>query len=115
IPLARAGEGQTHAEHQSAGKVILTGRESKAAARAQFVTREHVLKLIADGELADLSQGSAGERIGNGDEFLDLEQLGRGVQRGQAGIAPTGQVLARKSVHEDTWRRILRQLSAAPT
>jgi NADPH:quinone reductase-like Zn-dependent oxidoreductase len=114
IPLARAGEGQTHAEHQSAGKVVLTGRQSNAAARAQCATREHVLKLIADGELADLSQGSAGERIGNGDEFLDLEQLGRGVQRGQTGTTPTGQVLARKSVHEDTWRRILRQLAAAP-
>lgn len=77
-------------------------------------TREQVLKLIACGELRDLSQGSANERIGNGDEFLDLEQLGRGVQRGQPGVAPTGQLLTRKSVHEDTWRRILRQLSAAP-
>ena len=114
IPLARAGEGQTLAQHQSAAKVILTGRPRKRLARTEYLTREQVLKLLSDGELADFSHGSGNESLRNGEEYLDLEHLARGVQHARSGVLPAAHALARKSVHEDTWRRILKQLSAAP-
>ncbi len=72
------------------------------------------MKLLADGELTDFSKGGPSEDLRNGDEYLDLEQLARGVQRVRSGATPTGQVLARKAIHEDTWRKILRQLTVAP-
>jgi hypothetical protein len=71
------------------------------------------MKLLADSELVDFSQSEPGDPLRNGDEFLDLDQLAQGVQRARTGVVPAGQVLARKAIHEDTWRRILRQLSAA--
>jgi len=80
---------------------------------AEYLTRERVMKLLAEGELTDFSQGGPSDALGNGDEYLDLDQLAHGVQRARAGVVPTGHVLARKAIHEDTWRRILRQLSAA--
>lgn len=113
IPLARAGEGQTLAQHQSAAKVILTGRPRKRLARTEYLTREQVLKLLSDGELTDFSRGSA-TALRNGEEYLDLEHLARGVQHARTGVITAAHALARKSVHEDTWRKILRQLSAAP-
>lgn len=80
---------------------------------AEYLTRERVMKLLADGEHIDFSQREPSDSLRNGDEYLDLDQLAHGVQRARAGVVPAGQVLARKAIHEDTWRRILRQLSAA--
>ena len=39
-----------------------------------------------------------------------LEQLEQGVRRALGPATPMGRVLPRKSVHEDTWRKILIQL-----
>lgn len=75
--------------------------------------RAEVLKLLAHGEHADFSErGSTAEALRNGDEYLDLDQLARGVQRARAGVELGGHVLPRKAIHEDTWRRILRHLTA---
>jgi hypothetical protein len=86
----------------------------KPTAEGEYLTRQHVLQLLANGELADLSQGSGSGALRNGDEYLDLEHLALGVQRARTGVTPAAHALSRKSVHEDTWRKILRQLSAAP-
>jgi len=78
------------------------------------LTRDRILKLLSEGEFADVGSAGSQPRLGNGDEYLDLEQLHQGVQKARAAVIPVGHVLARKAIHEDTWRRILRQLKASP-
>jgi hypothetical protein len=78
---------------------------------AVLFTREHVLQLLSPGELA--SVGVADTHLRRGDEYLDLEQLQQGVLRADGAVANLSQVLPRKAINEDTWRRILRQLKAA--
>jgi hypothetical protein len=75
--------------------------------------RVEVLKLLAQGEYADFSEGGAlTPALRNGDEYLDLDQLARGVQRVRVGVELGAHVLPRRAIHEDTWRRIQRQLAA---
>ena len=48
----------------------------------------------------------------DGDEYLDLEQLDQGVQRSSGTRTPIGRVLPEKAVHENTGKKILKQLPA---
>jgi hypothetical protein len=80
--------------------------------RAELITRDNILKLLSDDEVARVSTAETAPRLASGDEYLDLEQLEQGVrQAGQAGT-PMGHVLPRKAVQEGTWRKILAQLPA---
>ena len=75
--------------------------------------RVEVLKLLAHGEYADFSEGPAiAQALRNGDEYLDLDQLARGVQRARIGVELGAHVLPRRAIHEDTWRKIRRHLAA---
>ena len=76
------------------------------------MTRDDILKLLSEGEVTRVSIANAQTQLGNGDEYLDLEQLQQGVQRAKTGVTPMGRVLPRKAIYEDTWRRVLRQLKA---
>lgn len=76
------------------------------------LARAEVLKLLAHGEYADFSERSTTANVlRNGDEYLDLDQLAKGVQRARTGVELGAHVLPRKAIHEDTWRRILRRLA----
>lgn len=75
------------------------------------LTRDRILKLLADGEIGGVDIAETTVSLANGDEYLDLEQLQHGVQRARGGVSPLGRILPRKAIHEDTWRRILRQLA----
>ena len=80
--------------------------------RAEYVARDTILKLLSDVEVANVSTAETAARLDNGDEYLDLEQLDRGVQRAGGTPTPMGRVLPRKSVHAETWNKILAQLAA---
>jgi hypothetical protein len=82
------------------------------AKRTEYVTRETVLKLLSDNEIAKVSMVEATPRLTEGDEYLDLEQLDRGVQRAPWTTPAIGRVLPRKSVDAPTWNKILAQLAA---
>lgn len=77
--------------------------------RAAYVTRDSILNLLSDDEVARVSNAASAPRLREGDEFLDLDALPRGVQRAH-GTTELGGVLPRKAVHEDTWSKILTQL-----
>lgn len=77
------------------------------------MTRDEVLKLLSGGELASIRSAATNTHLGRGDEYLDLEDLPRGVQRADGGALELLNLVPRKVIHEDTWRRILRQLKAA--
>jgi len=82
--------------------------------RSQYVTRESVLMLLSDDEVAAVATAETAARLADGDEYLDMEQLGQGVQRAHQKKAPMGRVLPKRSIHENTWQKILKQLPARP-
>jgi hypothetical protein len=82
--------------------------------KAAYITRESVLKLLTDDEVANVSMSETQHYLENGDEYLDLEQLNLGVLSSAGNMTPMGHVLAKKDVHATTWARILAQLTARP-
>jgi hypothetical protein len=79
----------------------------------RLLTREHVIELLSDGEVANVSTAETKTHLRRGDEYLDLEHLEQGVQRADGAVSGLDHVLSRKAIHEDTWRRILRLLKCA--
>ena len=81
-------------------------------ARTQYVTREKILMLLSDGEVARVSSVEAKAHLLDGEEYLDLEDLDQGVRSALGTTtAPMGRVLPRKAVHVGTWNQILEQLA----
>ncbi len=78
--------------------------------RTAYVTRESVLKLLSNEEVARVSTAETAPRLPAGDEFVDLEHLDKGVQRADGIAPPMGHVLPKKAVHPDTWSKILTHL-----
>lgn len=78
-----------------------------------YTTRNDVLKLLSEEEVARVSTAETAAGLVAGDEYLDLEQLERGVLRAPGPRTPMGRVLPRKSVGDPTWREILAQIGAS--
>ena len=77
--------------------------------RSEYVTRESILRLLTDDEVAKVTTAETAVRLADGDDYLDLERIDQGVQQESASRAnaPMGRVLPRASVHENTWKKIL--------
>jgi hypothetical protein len=80
--------------------------------RPNHVTREKILRLLSDDEIASASTAEATARPLEGEEFLDLEDLDRGVRSAEGRAPIMSHLLLRRSVHRDTWTKILAQLTA---
>jgi hypothetical protein len=83
--------------------------------RADYVTRESILKLLSDAEIARVSTAETASRLVDDEQYLDLERLDRGVLYAGGEQTRMDHVLPRKAVHADTWSRILTHLAAART
>jgi hypothetical protein len=81
--------------------------------RSEYVTRDTILKLLSDGEMAKLSLAETATGLADGDEYIDLEQLSQGVRHagGQTRSLPVQRLLPRKAVLDATWKKILSHLS----
>lgn len=68
------------------------------------LNREAILKLLTDAEVSKVSRAEGEQRLVEGDEYVDLEDLASGVQLVQATprTAP-GHALPRSAVLEGTW------------
>ena len=73
--------------------------------------RDGIMKLLSDEEVASVSTAETAVKLADGDEYVDLEQLDQGVRRAQSSPTPMGRVLPRKAVHQDTWAKILVELT----
>ena len=51
--------------------------------RSQYVTRDSILKLLSDDEVASVSTAETAARLTDGDEYLDLEHLGSRKKLGE--------------------------------
>ena len=67
--------------------------------------------MLTDEEIERVSTAETADRLAEGEEFLDLEELGRGVQKADGARPPMGHVLPKKAVHEGTWSKILTTLA----
>lgn len=77
--------------------------------RARYVTRDAILDLLSDDEAAKVS-GAEGGPLSEGDEYLDLTAIEKGVQRTNGAVVPVGRVLPRRAVLDRTWRAILQRI-----
>ena len=80
-------------------------------ARADYVSRDTLLKLLSDEEIAKVSTAEAASGLSQGDEYVDLEHLDQGVRRSDPGTEITmGHVVPRNAVSAASWARILAHL-----
>jgi hypothetical protein len=79
--------------------------------KAELLTRDAILMILSDDEVASVSTSETALSLPVGADYLDLEQLERGVQKAAKGAVTMGRILPRKAVHEKTWNRILEELA----
>ena len=79
--------------------------------KAELLTREAIMKLLSDEEVASVSTSETAPNLPDGTEYLDLEQLERGVQNAAKGAVIMGHILPRKAVHDHTWTLIQAELA----
>ena len=80
--------------------------------QTENVTRESILKLLSDDEVASVCTAETKVRLAEQDEYVDLEQLELGVQKAHGAGPAMGRMLPRKAVHPDTWTKIRTALAA---
>jgi hypothetical protein len=74
-------------------------------------TREAILALLSDAEVAKVSRAEDGARLVEGDEYVDLEDLASGIHQVQAtSRSAPGHFLPRSAVSDATWQRIVKAL-----
>jgi hypothetical protein len=82
--------------------------------RSEYFTRDSIMKLLSDEEIAKVTATESTTSLMDGDEYIDLEQLDQGVQTvtGSTAAIAVGRVVARKAVHERTWKNVVTQLAS---
>ncbi|MBP9114566.1 MAG: hypothetical protein KBF88_17245 [Polyangiaceae bacterium] len=106
IPLERASQPTVEEVPASA-----PGPTSQSK-MAEYVTRDRILKLLSDDEVAKVSTAETALHLSEGDEYIDLCRLDQGVSYADGIAIPIRNVLPRKAVLAETWLNILTQLDA---
>ena len=84
-------------------------------AKTEHVAREDILMLLTDAEVSSVCTAETASRPLDGEEYLDLEDLRRGV-RSTIGKTPAmGRLLLRRAVQHSTWTKILKRLEVLQT
>lgn len=79
-----------------------------------YVTRDRIMNLLSDVEVARVSTAESGKSLVSGDEYLDLEHLDQGVLRASSAKMELGGLLPRTAVEGATWDRIIAALAERP-
>jgi hypothetical protein len=94
-----------------AGRTLLGMNPSSQ--KHALVTREAIINLLTDDEVAKVSRAEDENRLVEGDEYIDLEHPDVGVQKVQATPrTPPHDALPRSSVSDATWEKIVRVVAA---
>ena len=82
--------------------------------QTEYLTRDVILKLLSDAEVAKVSTKEAGRKLADGDEYIDLGHLNHGVRRahGSTQLA-LDDLLPRSAVEANTWMKICARLAEA--
>jgi len=78
-----------------------------ADAKKEAVTRQAVLALLSDAEVAKVSRAEGEPRLVEGDEYVDLEDLSSGVRQVHATSPRPRNTLPRSAVSDATWGKIV--------
>jgi hypothetical protein len=85
----------------------------ETSAAAEYAVRETILGMLSDEEVAKVSTGEATSVLGAGQEFIDLGNLGLGIQHVNAATTvKMANVLPRKAVSAETWPKLVDYLAA---
>jgi hypothetical protein len=76
-------------------------------AKKEALTREAVLALLSDTEVAKVSRAEGEPRLVEGDEYVDLEDLSAGVRQVHAKSPRPSSALPRSAVSDATWAKIV--------
>jgi hypothetical protein len=82
--------------------------------KTSLVTRDALLKLLSDDEVASVSSAETAGQLADGEEYLDLQNLDKGVRKAKRGNTLAARVLPKKAIHAKTWEKILAQLKVTP-
>lgn len=84
------------------------------SSRADYQERDTILKLLSDDENAKVSTAEGAVHLKEGDEYVDLEQLDRGIQRASAEMPnlTSSRMIPRNALHDETWAKIVALLGA---
>ena len=74
--------------------------------RNDMITRDAILMMLSDDEVASVSTAEAAVTLPPRSEYIDLDRLELGVQQSSAAALAMGRILPKKAVHADTWRKI---------
>jgi hypothetical protein len=84
-----------------------------AIQRADQLSRDAIMKALSDEEVARVSTAETATNLISGEEYVDLENLERGVQRADKTTKLVmGHVVPRNSVRIETWARITALLTS---
>ena len=76
------------------------------------LTRDAILKLLTDVEVARISRAEGATRLIEGDEYIDLTDPAAGVQLVQATPRdPAANALPRSAVSDATWAKIVQTIA----
>jgi len=75
--------------------------------KKEAITREAILALLSDAEVAKVSRAEDAPRLIEGDEYVDLEHLAAGVRQVHDTSPRAAHALPRSAVSEATWARIV--------
>jgi len=80
--------------------------------RKNLITRESILALLSDAEVAKVSRAEGSRSLIEGDEYVDLENLSAGVRQVHESSPPhTDHLLPRSAVSDSTWAKIVRAVA----
>ena len=80
--------------------------------RREYLTRDGIMRVLSDDEVARASAAETTAKLSDGEEYIDLEHLDRGVLRARRGATATvGMMIPWNAVPKDTWSKILTQLA----
>ncbi len=76
------------------------------------VTRESILALLSDAEVAKVSRAEDAPQLIEGDEYVDLGNLAAGIRQVHAASeARADHALPRSAVSSSTWAKIVRAIA----
>ena len=78
--------------------------------KKKIETRDRILNLLSDAEIASVSTAETAASLSEGDEYIDLDQPDQGVSRADGIAVAIGRVLPRKAVRDETWEKIIKKL-----
>lgn len=77
----------------------------------QYINRDAILKILSDNEVTKVSKEEEPTELVDGDEYIDLDHLEKGVQQVHQYLKQnTENVIPRSAVSEETWSKIIKKL-----